>query len=141
VLTVQQLQKIKNEDQYLFEALTKIVGALNHGFATAGIDPMPAAQADAQAALAPPAPPASIAVSVVAGIAFVVLTAAASNRESALYFVEVSSSADFSGTVTTYRIGHSLHLVIPDPAGTNYWRAYARYQMSGKSNYTVTITA
>lgn len=137
MLTIQQLQKIKNDDPYSYESFQKIVTALNRGLGLAGIDPMPAAQTDAATAIPPPAPPSGISVTVVGSLAIVILSAPASNNDAVLYFVENSSLADFSDDVATYRLGHSLHLVAV--GGPVYWRAYSRYQMSGPSNYTTAL--
>ena len=134
MLTVQQLERLKNVDPYLFEGLRKTIDALNAGFRLAGIDPMPAAQAAAGQAIPPPAPPLGMTVTAPAGgYSFVTITKAPTHSDAVLYQVESSTTSNFAVS-TLYHLGHSTQFVVPNPGGL-FWRAAAKYQMSALSNY------
>lgn len=139
MLTPSQLPAIRNDDQNLFNLISTVVDSINQTGINAGIDPRPSTQTDPAKAIPSPAPPTGLAGTVSGKIVLIEMTPGAGALESALYFVEVATVATFP-SVRTFRLGHSTHLVIPLVAGTYYFRAYSKYQMSGSSVYSLPIT-
>ncbi|MCI0725049.1 MAG: hypothetical protein L0338_39705 [Acidobacteria bacterium] len=136
MLTPSEISDLKQKDQDLFDLFRTFQEAVNRVGLQMGIDPKPASQVEAALALPPPRAPKSIRVTVVSQAIFIELEASPDATASAFYFVEKGNSPTFQ-QITTYTLGHALQMSIPQPGGTTYWRAYAKYQMSGKSLYTV----
>lgn len=136
MLNPSEISDIKQKDPAAFNLFRFITDSINRFGLQMGIDPKPAPQVDIATALPPPRAPAAIEILVVSPVVFVSLTASPGATDSVFYFVERSESAKFT-EVTNYALGHGRHLSVPEPVGTTYWRAFAKYQMSGRSPFIV----
>jgi hypothetical protein len=136
MLTPSQIADMKHRDPDAFNLWRLVTEAINEFGLQMGVDPKPANQVDVAEAIPPPKAPKSINVVSIAGAVLVLLEAGEGNLPTAFYFVESSTTRTFQ-EVTRYTLGHGLHLAVPMPAGTTYWRANCKYQMSEVSPYTV----
>jgi hypothetical protein len=139
MLTPSQIADMKHKDPAAFNLWRLVTEAINEFGLQMGVDPKPANQVDIATAIPPPKAPKSINVVSIAGAVLVLLEAGEGNLPTAFYFVESSTTRTFQ-QVTRYTLGHGLHLAVPTAAGTTYWRANCKYQMSGQSPYTVFFT-
>jgi len=138
MLNIPQIAETREISPYLYESLTKIVGAVNSLAARVGVDAAPAAQAPAGMSLPAPGAPASLTVSANAGVFNVTLGSSAGATSAALYFLEVSGDAGFSaGDTTVYPLGNSLQANLSLGNLTCYFRARAKYPDSNYSPYVV----
>jgi len=138
MLTIPQLAQTREISPYLYESLTKIVGALNSLAARVGVDAAPAAQAPSGASLPAPAAPGSISVSGANGTFSIALAASLGATSAALYFLESSTAPDFGASDTTvYPLGGALATNLALGNVTAYFRARAKYSDSGYSDYVV----
>lgn len=135
MLKPQQIPELK-DDRTLFNLAKILIDAINNFGLAMGIDPKPASQVEVADALPAPRAPATVTVSVVSSIVFVILEASPEATDSVFYFVERSDTERFQ-QVTRFALGHGLQLSVPVLAGAIYWRAFARYQMSGPSPFVV----
>src|SRR5213596_1091410 len=99
MLTPSQIADLKNKDLDLFNLFRIFQDALNQVGIQMGIDPKPAPQVLATEALPAPKAPSSIKVSVVNQIVWVLLGAATDAKLSVLYFVQKSSTPNFTADV------------------------------------------
>ena len=136
MLTPSQIADMKTKNPEAFNLFRLIADSINQFGLQMGVDPKPASQVEAALALPPPRAPKSISITVVSLVVFVILEASPEATDSAFYFVERSESAKFT-EITRYALGHGLQLAVPELPGTTYWRCFSKYQMSGRSPFTV----
>ena len=136
MLNPSQISDLKTKDPDSFNLFRMIVDAINNFGLAMGVDAKPASHIDPADALPAPRAPKSINIVVVSLVVFVLLEASPEATDSAFYFVERSESSKFD-QVTRYALGHGLQLAVPELPGTTYWRCFAKYQMSGRSPFTV----
>ena len=136
MLQIPQIAQTRELSPYLYEALQKIVAAVNSLGKRVGVDPVPAAQTATGLNLPAPAAPASIAVTAARGIFSVALAASAGATNAALYFVELAADSLFA-TTGVYPLGTSLAANISLGNVTRYIRARAKYPESDFSPYVV----
>lgn len=142
MLNPSQISDLKTKDPDSFNLFRAITDAINNFGLLMGVDPKPASHVAPADALPAPRAPKSISITVVSLVVFVILEASPDATDSAFYFVERSTSASFN-QVTRYALGHGLQLAVPELPGTKklpaitFWRCFAKYQMSGRSPFTV----
>jgi len=138
MLTIPQLIQTREISPYLYESLTRIVGALNSLAARVGVDAAPAPQAPPGASLPAPAPPALIAVTGANGAFRIALAASPGSTSAVLYFLEAATAPDFGASDTTaYPLGSALATNLALGNVTAYFRARAKYPDSGFSPYVI----
>ena len=138
MLTIPQLAQTREISPYLYESLTRIVGALNSLAARIGVDAAPAAQAPTGASLPPPAAPASINATGANGAFNITIGASPNATSAALYSLEVATDPAFGVSDTqTYQLGTTLTANLALGDVTAYFRARAKYPDSGYSNYAI----
>jgi uncharacterized membrane protein YgcG len=157
MLTIPQLKHIEAGDPYLYEALKRIVGAVNSLGTRLGLDPAPATQSTPGQTVAAPPAPGAISVTGARGIFSVALAApnAAVNpnlpsqsgaaRTPSLpaplsFFLEASPDPAFA-QVTTYPLGGAMAANLSLGNVTRYWRARAKYIESDFGAYVYFGTA
>jgi hypothetical protein len=155
MLTIPQLQQIEGDNPYLYEALKRIVGAVNSLGSRIGVDPAPAVQSTPGATIAPPPAPAAMQVTGARGTFSVliapplgvassstVISSEARNLSSSLisYFLEAAADAAFTQPLV-YPLGGSLTASISLGNVTRYWRARAKYLDSDYGPYVYFGTA
>jgi hypothetical protein len=146
MLTLPQLQQVAGADPYLYEALKRIVGAVNSLGARLGVDPAPAPQATPGQTVPPPPAPASLSVTAARGIFSIALApipggSAAPGRAALVnYFLEAAADPAFAQPAV-YPLGGALaaHLSLGNVA--RYWRARAKYLESDYGPYVFFGTA
>ena len=136
MLQIPQIAQTRQLSPYLYEALQKIVAAVNSLGKRVGVDPVPAAQNVTGVNLPAPAAPATIAVAVGRGIFNITLGASAGSTTAAQYFVELGADPLFAATVV-YPLGTSLAASISLGNVVRYLRARAKYPESGFSPYVI----
>jgi hypothetical protein len=146
MLTIPQLQQIEGDNPYLYEALKRIVGAVNSLGSRIGVDPAPAVQSVPGETIVPPPAPAAMQVTGARGT-FSVLIAPpaglpAQSAASPLisFFLEASADAAFTQPLV-YPLGGSLTASISLGNVTRYWRARAKYLDSDYGPYVYFGTA
>jgi len=118
MLTVAQIAPIKDRDPYLYEALTKIVAAVNASSQSAGVDsstPSPA-----------PSPIASVMVQASSGWFDISITDPSASRPGLFYFAESDTTPAFNAP-RVYFMGASRNLYTQLGNQTLYWRVYSQY--------------
>lgn len=142
MLTIPQLKRVEATDPYLYEALRKIVGAVNSLGQRVGIDPLPAQQAVSGKHLPAPGAPAAIGVTAARGTFTLALSAPAGSTTPIFFFVEAASEATFQPQNTAvYPLGGALTANISLGNVTRYWRARAKYVESDYGPYLYLGTA
>ena len=124
MLQVPQLKKLQYDEPYLYEALKKIVGAINALNQRIGID--------ATAPVAPPPPISKLSVVAADGIFDIAITDHAPVGHGIFYFAESDTSPAFPRP-QVYFLGPSRNLRIQLGNQTLYWRAYSQYFTSPPS--------
>ena len=124
MLNIPQLAQIKGRDPYLYEALRRVVGAVNAIGRATGVDPA--------GSLSPPAPIGGLSVVAADGIFDVAITDHSPVHRGIFYFAESDSSADFTAPRVHF-LGSSRNLRLALGNQTLYWRAYSQYIGSAPS--------
>jgi hypothetical protein len=140
MLQIPQLKNVEQSDPYLYEALKRIVGAINSLGARLKVDPLPSAQTPPGQTMSPPPAPAAVAVTPSQGAFGVLVSAPPAVDGPAEYFLEASANPSF-GNPTVYPLGSALAASIPLGNVLRYWRVRAKYPESGYSPYTYLGTA
>lgn len=136
MLNPSEISDMKHKDPNSFNLFRTITDAINRFALAMGVDSKPASQVDPGDAIPAPRTPSTIDVRVVSQTLFVLLGASPEATDSVFYYVQKGTTPKFQET-ETYRLGHALQMAIPQPVGTTYWRAYAKYQMSLRSPFIV----
>jgi len=118
MLTVAQLAPIKARDPYLYEALVKIVSAVNAASQNAGVDPAMPSPA--------PSPIAALRVQAANGWFDVAIADPSPSRPGLFYFAESDVTPGFNAP-RVYFLGASRNLYVQLGNQTLYWRAYSQY--------------
>ena len=118
MLKIGQIAQIKSESPYTYEALTRIVNALNSLGRATGVDP--------SGTIAPPAPIGRLNVTSADGIFDLAITDNSSVNRGILYFAEFDTTPAFSKPYVHF-MGSSRNLRIALGNQTLYWRAYSQY--------------
>lgn len=118
MLTIHHLAKYKDSDPHLYEALTKIVAAVNASAQRSGVDPSMTASA--------PPPLAALAVQAANGWFDLAISDPAGTRPGLFYFAESDTSPAFASP-RVYFMGSSRNLYLQLGNQTLYWRAYSQY--------------
>jgi hypothetical protein len=118
MLTIPQLAPIKDRDPYLYEALTKIVSAVNTTSQNAGVDPSTPSPA--------PSNIASMSIQAANGWFDVAITDTSDSRPGLFYFAESDVTPAFSAP-RVYFMGASRNLYVQLGDQTLYWRGYSQY--------------
>jgi hypothetical protein len=139
MLAPSQLADLKTKDPKGYALLRAIVDAINQFGLQAGIDPRPADHVNYLEALPPPRAPRNLTAAEINGATFLQMEAGEGVHPSALYYVEQSDTRSFD-EVTLHSLGHALGLAVALESGSYYFRAFARYQNSGKSAYTGVVS-
>lgn len=118
MLTVSQLATFKSRDPYLYEALVRIVSAVNAASSHAGVDPSTPS----------PAPPSIAALKVQAANGWfdLAITDTSVAQPGLFYFVESDVTPAFNAP-RVYFLGASRNLYLQLGNQTLYWRAYSQY--------------
>lgn len=136
MLQIPQIAQTRQISPYLYEALQKIVGAVNSLGARIGVDPVPAPQVATGLNLPAPAAPGSLAVTAARGSFTIALGASAGATSAVGYFLESSASANFSAA-TVYPLSGATQATLSLGNVTLYFRARAKYPESDYSPYVI----
>jgi len=118
MLTVAQLAPLKDRDPYLYEALVKIVSAVNATSQRAGVDP-------SGPSLAPPQI-AALTVRAANGWFDISIADPSNSRPGLFYFAESDITPGFNAP-RVYFLGSSRNLYVQLGNQSLYWRAYSQY--------------
>ncbi len=132
-LLVPQLEEIRGRDVPTYEALQKIVDAINSMGARLKVDPAPAPGTVGQS-LAPPNEPLALAVTGAGGTFNYTVTPHPANTTPIEYFLE-ASAADTFDTVAEFPLGQTTQGAITLGNVIRYWRCRAKYAESDFSIY------
>ncbi len=118
MLTIPQLKKVQTDDPYLYEALKKIVGAVNALGTHIGADPA--------GTVPPPAAIASVQVTAANGFFNVAIVDNSTVTRGINYFLEYDVSPAFPNP-WVYDLGASRNVQLALGNQTLYFRAYSQY--------------
>lgn len=124
MLTIPQLNEIARRDAYVYEALKRIVDAVNNLGKGIGLDPSQPA--------GPPRAIASLSVRAQDGIFDLAIADPSPVERGIFYFAESDTSPAFPAP-TVYFLGSSRNLRLALGNLTLYWRAYSQYPGSNPS--------
>jgi len=118
MLNIPQLAQIRGRDPYLYEALRRVVGAVNALGRATGVEPANS--------LEPPGPIGALSVLAADGIFDVALIDNSAVHRGIFYFAEFDSSPDFIAPRVCF-LGSSRNLRLALGNQPLYWRAYSQY--------------
>ncbi len=118
MLTISQLAPFRTRDPYLYEALAKIVSAVNAASQQAGVDPANPSPA--------PAPIAALQVQAANGWFDLSINDPAEALPGLFYFAESDTTPAFAAP-RVYFLGAARNLYLQLGNQTLYWRAYSQY--------------
>ncbi len=124
MLQVPEIESARRIDPRLYEALKKIIGAINALGMRTGVDP--------HGTIATPPAPASISVSAADGIFDIAVVDSSGPMHGINYFVESATNPGFLSP-TVYDLGATRNARIQLGNQTLYWRAYSQYLGSNPS--------
>ena len=128
MLKIGQLAQIKGDSPYVYEALTRIVNAVNSLGRSTGVDPAGSIQA--------PATIGSVNVVAADGIFDIAITDNSQVNRGIYYFAESDTTAAFLQPYVHF-LGSSRNLRVAMGNQTLYWRAYSQYLGSDPSQPVV----
>ncbi len=124
MLKIGQLARIKSDSPYVYEALTRIVNAVNSVGRATGVDP--------SGTISAPVPIGGVNVIAADGIFDLAITDNSAVHRGIFYFAESDTTPAFSRPYVHF-LGSSRNLRVAMGNRTLYWRAYSQYLGSDPS--------